>query len=49
MEIYYGEVPLSLKQAYATLLGNCMRIEQYQVYAHLTRFGYILQRHAPNV
>ncbi|ELT91160.1 hypothetical protein CAPTEDRAFT_229033 [Capitella teleta] len=48
VEIYHGEVPLSLQQAYGMFL-NCSTLppERYQVYSHLCRLGYIVRRHVP--
>ncbi len=46
MEIYNGGMPLSLQEAYPTLLGaGRVPVEHYQVYAHLSRFGFIVRRH----
>ena len=46
LEIYHGGVPLSLQQAYGILLAcGDLRVDQYQVYAHLCRLGYIVRRH----
>eukprot|EP00058_Branchiostoma_floridae_P025247 XP_002610737.1 hypothetical protein BRAFLDRAFT_90923 [Branchiostoma floridae] len=45
IEVYWNKVPLAVQQAYAMMLGNKVSMEQYQVYAHLSRLGYILMRH----
>ncbi|XP_078611683.1 tRNA-splicing endonuclease subunit Sen54-like [Branchiostoma floridae x Branchiostoma japonicum] len=45
IEVYWNNVPLAVQQAYAMMLGNKVSMEQYQVYAHLSRLGYILMRH----
>jgi tRNA-splicing endonuclease subunit Sen54 len=46
MEVYFGGVPLSLQKAYTVLLANVMPMCHYQAYAHLCRYGYIVQRHS---
>ncbi|XP_019641216.1 PREDICTED: tRNA-splicing endonuclease subunit Sen54-like [Branchiostoma belcheri] len=45
IEVYWNKVPLAIQQAYAMMLGDKVSMEQYQVYAHLSRLGYILMRH----
>ncbi|CAH1274464.1 TSEN54 [Branchiostoma lanceolatum] len=45
IEVYWNKLPLAIQQAYAMMLGNRVSMEQYQVYAHLSRLGYILIRH----
>ena len=44
MEINYGDMALSLQDAYSLLLKE-VPIDHYHVYAHLSRLGYIVHRH----
>lgn len=51
LECNYGEVPLSIQKGYTLLLrpdGGCTPTE-YRVYAHLSRAGYRVTRHLPNL
>ncbi|XP_046402557.1 uncharacterized protein LOC124168384 [Ischnura elegans] len=51
MEIYFNGLPMSLQQAYSILLGSesgCT-LEEYRAFSHLTRFGYKVRRHRPEV
>ncbi|XP_071444603.1 uncharacterized protein Tsen54 [Hetaerina americana] len=51
IEIYFNGLPMSLQQAYSVLLGSetgCT-LEEYRAFAHLTRFGYRVRRHRPEI
>ena len=40
--VRFGGVPMSIEDAYLTLLSEDLTVEEYNVFAHLTRLGYIL-------
>ena len=41
--VRFGGIPLSVEEAYLTLLNDGLTVEEYNVFAHLTRLGYILR------
>ena len=41
--VRFGGVPMSIEEAYLTLLSEDLTVEEYNVFAHLTRLGYILR------
>ncbi|XP_071132011.1 tRNA-splicing endonuclease subunit Sen54-like [Mytilus edulis] len=45
MEVMYKGLPLSIQQAYQCFFSTEVTLEQYQVYTHLRRLGYVLVRH----
>ncbi|CAC5379024.1 TSEN54 [Mytilus coruscus] len=45
MEVKYKGLPLSIQQAYQCFFSTEVTLEQYQVYTHLRRLGYVLVRH----
>ncbi|XP_060575614.1 tRNA-splicing endonuclease subunit Sen54-like [Ruditapes philippinarum] len=45
LEIWYLGLPLSIQEAYSTLIGDKIQLEYYQVYSHLRRIGYVVLRH----
>lgn len=45
LEVYHGKVPMSVQEAYASLLSGSCSVDQYHAYAHLSRLGYIAVRH----
>jgi tRNA-splicing endonuclease subunit Sen54 len=45
LEIWYLGLPLSIQEAYSTLIGDKIQLEYYQVYSHLRRIGYVVMRH----
>jgi len=44
LELCYRDVPLSVQEAYDTLLGSGVSLPEYQVFAHLRRLGYVVLR-----
>ena len=46
LEVYWSGVALSVQTAYSLLLGDTVPLHLYHVFAHLCRFGYIVQRHS---
>ncbi|XP_062566451.1 tRNA-splicing endonuclease subunit Sen54-like [Saccostrea cucullata] len=44
LEVCYKGLPVSIQQAYTEFLKN-FRFEEYLVYAHLRRIGYVVLRH----
>ncbi|CAH1795087.1 unnamed protein product [Owenia fusiformis] len=51
LEIVYNDVPMSLQQAYSTLLAEEHSEDKYLVYSHLCRMGYLVHRysHRPDI
>ncbi|XP_072339143.1 tRNA-splicing endonuclease subunit Sen54 isoform X4 [Scyliorhinus torazame] len=48
IQIYYRELPLSIQESYEILLSaRTIPLEQYQVYSHLKRLGYVIMRFDP--
>uniref|UniRef100_UPI00398E6D77 tRNA-splicing endonuclease subunit Sen54 isoform X2 n=1 Tax=Pristiophorus japonicus TaxID=55135 RepID=UPI00398E6D77 len=48
IQIYYRELPLSIQESYEILLSaRTIPLQQYQVYSHLKRLGYVLMRFNP--
>ncbi|KAK3599317.1 hypothetical protein CHS0354_028683 [Potamilus streckersoni] len=45
LEVWYRGLPISLQQAYTFFLVGSLSMEQYQVYLHLRRIGYVVLRH----
>jgi hypothetical protein len=45
MEVQYKGLPLSIQEAYRCFLNSTITLEQYQVYSHLRRLGYVIVRH----
>ncbi|XP_045212212.2 tRNA-splicing endonuclease subunit Sen54-like [Mercenaria mercenaria] len=45
LEMWYQGLPVSIQEAYSTLIGEKLQLEYYQVYAHLRRIGYVVLRH----
>jgi len=45
LELLYGGVPVSVEQGYSALLGRDCTLEEYFVYAKLTKLGYKVIRH----
>ena len=41
--VRFGGVPMSIEEAYLTLLSEDLTVEEYNVFAHLTHLGYILR------
>ncbi|XP_072339140.1 tRNA-splicing endonuclease subunit Sen54 isoform X1 [Scyliorhinus torazame] len=49
IQIYYRELPLSIQESYEILLSaRTIPLEQYQVYSHLKRLGYVIMRFDPS-
>ncbi|XP_067860463.1 tRNA-splicing endonuclease subunit Sen54 [Heptranchias perlo] len=45
IQIYYRELPLSIQESYDILLSaRTIPLQQYQVYSHLKRLGYVIMR-----
>ena len=44
-EVFYKGVALSIQEAYSLFLKASLELEEYQVYAHLRRLGYVVLRH----
>ncbi|XP_061169079.1 tRNA-splicing endonuclease subunit Sen54-like [Saccostrea echinata] len=44
LEVWYKGLPVSIQQAYTEFLKN-FKFEEYLVYAHLRRIGYVVLRH----
>ncbi|KAL5019093.1 hypothetical protein ScPMuIL_004815 [Solemya velum] len=45
LEVSFMGVPLSIQQGYTAFLSESISLEEYQVYAHLRRHGYVVLRH----
>lgn len=45
LELYLHDLPLSLEEAYNLILPVLPSFEYYQVYAHLCRIGYVVNRY----
>ncbi|KAK3090756.1 hypothetical protein FSP39_014356 [Pinctada imbricata] len=45
LEVWYRGLPVSIQQAYVAFLNTDMSDDEYQVYAHLRRLGYVVIRH----
>ncbi|XP_064607936.1 tRNA-splicing endonuclease subunit Sen54-like [Liolophura sinensis] len=45
LEVWYRGVPVSIQQAYSCFLGRAITLDEYQVYAHLRRLGFVVIRH----
>lgn len=45
LEVYHGGLPISLQQAFTTLLPQTFNLDCYMVYAYLLRLGFIVLRH----
>ncbi|KAL3876800.1 hypothetical protein ACJMK2_034594 [Sinanodonta woodiana] len=45
LEVWYRGLPISLQQACTFFLVGSLSMEQYQVYSHLRRIGYVVLRH----
>ncbi|KAH9498866.1 tRNA splicing endonuclease 54 [Bulinus truncatus] len=45
LEVYDGNIPLSIQEAYTKFLGSDVSIEEYQVFSYLRRLGFVVQRH----
>ncbi|GFR84353.1 tRNA-splicing endonuclease subunit Sen54 [Elysia marginata] len=44
LEVYCNGLPLSLQEAYSNFMGPDLSLEEYQVFAHLRRLGYVVLR-----
>ncbi|MBN3273583.1 SEN54 endonuclease, partial [Polyodon spathula] len=45
VEVFYRELPLSVQEGYELMLSNrTISLQQYQVFSHLKRLGYIVKR-----
>lgn len=44
LEVYYNGLPLSIQEAYTKFMGPDLSLEEYQVFAHLRRLGYVVLR-----
>ncbi|MGH0129237.1 UNVERIFIED_CONTAM: hypothetical protein FKN15_024697 [Acipenser sinensis] len=45
VEVFYRELPLSVQEGYELMLSNrTISLQQYQVFSHLKRLGYIVNR-----
>ncbi|BFZ02931.1 hypothetical protein BsWGS_05970 [Bradybaena similaris] len=45
LEVYHFGVSLSIQEAFNMFLGSDVSIEEYQVFAHLRRLGFVVLRH----
>ncbi|CAG5117096.1 unnamed protein product [Candidula unifasciata] len=45
LEVYHFGVPLSIQEAYNMFLGSDVSIDEYQVFSHLRRLGFVVLRH----
>ncbi|CAL1528994.1 unnamed protein product [Lymnaea stagnalis] len=45
LEVYYRDLPLSIQEAYFEFLGPDVSLEEYQVFSHLRRLGFVVLRH----
>uniref|UniRef100_H0V3K7 tRNA-splicing endonuclease subunit Sen54 N-terminal domain-containing protein n=1 Tax=Cavia porcellus TaxID=10141 RepID=H0V3K7_CAVPO len=49
IQLFYEDLPLSIQEAYQLLLtGDTVTFLQYQVFSHLKRLGYVVQRFQPS-
>ncbi|XP_017274827.1 tRNA-splicing endonuclease subunit Sen54 [Kryptolebias marmoratus] len=47
--VFYKELPLSIQDGYETFLSSdTLRLQQYQVFGHLKRLGYVVHRFDPS-
>ncbi|RUS69062.1 hypothetical protein EGW08_023173 [Elysia chlorotica] len=44
LEVYFNNLPLSIQEAYTKFMGPDLSLEEYQVFAHLRRLGYVVLR-----
>ncbi|ESO83967.1 hypothetical protein LOTGIDRAFT_229530 [Lottia gigantea] len=47
MEVSFNELPLSIQEAYNEFISDSFKLEEYQIYCHLRRHGYLVRRHEP--
>ncbi|XP_055955068.1 tRNA-splicing endonuclease subunit Sen54 [Patella vulgata] len=47
LEVAYNDIPLSIEEAYNEFMSHGINLEEYQVYCHLRRHGYLVRRHQP--
>ncbi|KAK6170888.1 hypothetical protein SNE40_019177 [Patella caerulea] len=47
LEVTYNDIPLSIEEAYNEFMSHGINLEEYQVYCHLRRHGYLVRRHQP--
>ncbi|MBN3304889.1 SEN54 endonuclease, partial [Amia calva] len=49
VQVFYRDLPLSVQEGYELLLGkDTVNLQQYQVFSHLKRLGYIVNRFDPS-
>ncbi|XP_069785502.1 tRNA-splicing endonuclease subunit Sen54 isoform X2 [Narcine bancroftii] len=49
IQLFYGDLPLSIQESYEVLLSSrTIPLQNYQVYSHLKRLGYIVMRFDPS-
>lgn len=44
LQVFYRELPLSIQEAYERFLSPSLSLQQYQVFGHLKRLGYVVNR-----
>ncbi|GFO02072.1 tRNA-splicing endonuclease subunit sen54 [Plakobranchus ocellatus] len=44
LEVYHNGLPLSIQEAYTKFMGPDLSLEEYQVFAHLRRLGFVVLR-----
>ncbi|KAG7238959.1 hypothetical protein INR49_030510 [Caranx melampygus] len=50
LHVFYRDLPLSIQDGYERFLSpNTVRLQQYQVFAHLKRLGYVVHRFDPSL
>ncbi|XP_071321038.1 tRNA-splicing endonuclease subunit Sen54 [Trachinotus anak] len=49
LQVFYKDLPLSIQDGYERFLSsNTVRLQQYQVFGHLKRLGYVVHRFDPS-